>query len=280
MRWNGFTILATAVLMGSCGHSTGLDDGKPPEAADFVWSGQVPLGATVEIKNINGDVHARRGSDGMVRVRAVRRGKSDDPSSVRIKVLEGTQGVTICAVYPDVQGQPPNQCRPGLDGRLSSRDNDVTVTFDIAVPAGRAFFGGTVAGSVEASGLAGYVQARTLAGDIDISTSGMADAATGNGKITASIGQVGWDRDLSFSALSGAVIVRVPRATNAVVRGSTSGGSISTDFPLNITRVGGLRIMRGQLGSGGRNLTITTGSGDIALLSNQGQTTASTAGMH
>lgn len=280
MRLDTFTILATAALIGGCGDSTGLDDRWPPEPGDFAWSGQVSPAARVEIKNINGDVRARPGSDGMVRVRAVKKGKNDEPSSVRIEVLETPEGVTICAVYPDVPGLPPNQCLPGLDGQLSSRDNDVTVTFDIEVPVGRAFFAATVAGSVEASGLAGYVQARTLAGDIDISTSGMADAATSNGRITASIGQVGWDRDLSFSALAGHVTVRVPPTTNAVVRGSTSSGSISTDFPLSITRVGGLRILRGQLGSGGRNLTITTGSGDIALLSSQGHTTASTAHMH
>jgi len=234
----------------------------------------------VEIKNINGDVRARPGSDDVVRVHAVRQGKHDDPSSVRIEVLETPLGVTICAVYPDVPGLPPNQCLPGMDGQLSSRDNDVRVTFDVEVPTGRAFFGGTVAGSVQASDLAGYIQARTLAGDIDISTSGTADAATSRGKITAAIGQVGWDRDLTFSALAGSVVVRVPPTTSAVVLGSTSGGSISTDFPLTISRVGRLRILRGRLGSGGRTLTITTGSGDIALLSSEGHTVASMPRMH
>jgi hypothetical protein len=277
MRKEAFTILAATALIGGCGDSTGLDDRRPPEPTNFAWSGQVPHGARVEIKNIHGDVRARLGSGGVVRVRAVKQGKSDDPSSVRIEVLETPEGVTICAVYPDVRGLPPNQCLPGLDGQLSSRGNDVTVTFDIEVPAGRAFSAATVAGSVEASGLAGYVQARTLAGDIDISTSRMADAATNNGTNTASIGRVGWDRDLSFSALAGHVTVRVPPSANADIRGSTGDGAISTDFPLSITRVGGLRILRGQLGNGGRNLTITTGSGDIALLSNQGHTTAFTA---
>jgi hypothetical protein len=267
MRWKTFVSLVSVALIGGCEDSTGLDDGRFSEPEKFEWSGEVAPAARIEIKNINGDLRARPGSDGMVRVRAVRQGKNDAPSSVRIEVLGTPQGVTICAVYPDVPGQPPNQCLPGLDGQLSSHNNDVEVTFEIEVPTGCSFFGGTIAGSVEAAGLAGYVHARTLAGDIDISTSGIADAATNLGRITASIGRVGWDRDLAFRTLAGDVTLRVPPGTHADVRGSTIGGSISTDFPLSITQVGGWRILQGRLGNGGRSLTITTGSGDIALLS-------------
>lgn len=278
MRWKTITILMTIVPIGGCGDSTGLDGGGTSQPERFEWSGQVGPGSRIEIRNINGDVRARPGSDGSVRVQAVKKGKDDDPSSVRIEVLETRQGVTICAVYPDVPGRPPNQCAPGPDGQLSSHKSDVEVTFDIEVPPGCSLIGGTIAGSVEAAGLAGYVRARTLDGDIEISTSGIAEAATNKGNITASMDGIVWDRDLSFSTSAGHVTVRVPSNTNAVVRGSTTAGSISTDFPLSIMRVGGWQILQGRLGDGGRSLTISTGSGDIALLSKQGHTTASTAG--
>lgn len=278
MRWKASTILMTMALIGGCGDSTGLDGGRASEPEKFEWSGQVGPGTRIEIRNVNGDVRARPGSDGLVRVQAVKLGADDDPSDVRIEVLKTPQGVTVCAVYPDVPGRPPNRCLPGPNGQLSSHNTDVEVTFEIEVPPGCFFIGGTIAGSVEAAGLTGYVRARTLAGDIDIATSGIAEAATNNGNITASIGGIVWDRDLFFSTRAGHVTVRVPSNTNAVVRGSTTGGSISTDFPLSIMRIGGWRILQGRLGDGGRSLTISTGSGDIALLSNQGHTTTSSAG--
>lgn len=257
------------VLLAGCGDATGPEGSGRSKTEEFAWNGQVAPTGTVEIKNINGDVRARAGRGTTVRVRALKDGRKDDPSTVRIEVVETANGVTICAVYPDVPDQPPNQCLPGrLAGQLSSRDNDVSVTFDIEVPAGRAFVVATGAGSVEATGLTGHVEARTIGGDITLSTSATAAAATINGNITATIGGVMWDRDLSFRAGEGNVTVRVPAWANAEITGSTGNGSISTDFPLRVTRVGTWQQVQGTIGSGGRKLDITTAAGNIALRAN------------
>jgi len=264
-------IFPLAAVIAGCGDSTGLDGSGGARSESFAWSGQIAPAATVEVRNINGDVHARPGTGGTVRVHALKQGAKDDPSIVRIEVVQTGQGVTICAVYPDVPGQPPNRCESGPAAQLSSRNNDVSVTFDIEVPPARALVVGTVAGAVDATDLTGHVSARTVAGNIDISTSATADAATINGDITVSIGGLVWDRDLSFTALAGDVMVRVPALANADVHGSTRSGSISTDFSLDITRLGDWQQLSGRLGSGGRNLAITTSNGDIALLANQRQ---------
>lgn len=270
MRLSPIALLPAVALLAACGDSTGPDGGSQSRTERFTWSGQVAAGGTVEIRNINGAVRARRGA-GPVRVQALKEGGKDHPSSVRIEVIESAQGVTVCAVYPDVPGLPPNRCVPGMGADLSSRANDVSVTFDIELPAGVAFTGVTIAGDVEATGLAGHVRASTLAGDIDISTSATAEATTINGDITAAIGAFAWDRDLSFTAMSGHVTVRIPAQANAVVNGSTLDGSIATDFALRITRLGDWQRLSGTLGSGGRNLNIATTSGNIALLTNHGQ---------
>jgi hypothetical protein len=265
MRYGNFMVLASVALFGGCSDSTGPDGNGAGRTETFEWSGAIAATGTIEIRNLNGDVRARPGSGSTVRVRAVRRGRHDDPARVRIEVVETAQGVTICAVYPDVPGQPANECLPGRAGQLSARDNDVSVTFDVDVPAGRAFSGSTVAGSIEATDLSGYIHARTIVGDIRVSTSDLADATAINGDITASIGRIDWDRDLAFAAVAGDVTVRVPAYTNADVRGSTGNGSVSTDFPLSITRLGDWQQLRGRLGNGGHSLSITTSSGNIAL---------------
>jgi hypothetical protein len=266
MWYSRFMIPTAVALLAACSESTGPDGDGTAKTARFTWSGQLAPAATVEVKNLNGDVRARPGIGGTVRVSALKEGEADHPSTVRVEVLETAQGVTICAVYPDVPGQPENQCLPGMAGQLSSHRNDVSVTFDIEVPEGCAFVAGTVAGDVETADLTAYVRARTMAGDIDIATSGLAEATTLSGNITASIGRAVWDRDLSFTALDGDVTVRVPAHTNADVLGSTWGGSISTDFPLSITSVGAWRHLRGRLGGGGRNLNIASSAGNLALL--------------
>ena len=92
----------------------------------FRWQGQVAPGQTVEVRGINGVVRAEPSSSGQVELTAVKTGREDDPRGVRIVVVPHPEGVTICAVYPDVDGER-NECRPGGGGRNNVRDNDVQV---------------------------------------------------------------------------------------------------------------------------------------------------------
>lgn len=253
---------------GSSGFPPGPGGGGSSSTETFEWSGQIAPGGTVEIKNIDGDVRASPAAGNVVRIVARKMGHEDDPSAVHIDVVESADGVTLCAVYPTAPGQLPNECLPGfMQGRLSSWNNDVSVIFEVEVPAGSDFVGVTMGGAVEASGLEGDVVARTFGGDIEISTSGVASAKTLGGDVTASIGRTAWDRDLEFSSVNGDVTVRIPDDTNAEVWGSTGNGSIDTDFPLTVTQAGNTRRMHGTLGNGGRRLRLTTNHGNIALRS-------------
>lgn len=262
-------VVALAIQPAACSDTTGPDGSDGSDGAEtFEWTGQVASNGAVEIKGINGAIRAVRASGQEIRVAARKRGQRDDPSSVTIDVVEHPGGVTVCAVYPDVPGHPRNVCLPGLlQGHLSSRNNDVEVTFELRVPAGLEFRGGTIGGDITAVALDGDVVARTMSGDIDVSTTGWAVGATISGDITASIGLADWERDLSFSSMSGDISVRIPSSTNARVS-ATARGIISTDFPLAITGQGLFRHMSGTLGSGGRNLTMTTSDGNIVLRSN------------
>ncbi len=104
-------------------------------SAPFEWRGMVLQGNTIEIKGVNGDVTAEPGSGGEVEVRAIRRGRKNNPEDVQIEVVQHGEGVTICAVYPSTDGRP-NECKPGEGGRMNVQNNDVSVTFTVSVPAG------------------------------------------------------------------------------------------------------------------------------------------------
>ena len=248
-------VLLTVYLM-ACSDSTG------PAAQDFEWSGQVAAGDQIEIKGVNGTVRASRTSGSRVEVTARRSGDQDDLSQVEIEVVQHAEGVTICAVYPDVPGEPPNECAPGDLGQMAVRDNDVTVTFTVSVPAGVVFVGATVNGNVEVTDLASDAVLATVNGNVTVSTTRHATAAAVNGSILAAIGLADWDRDLAFATVNGDVAVVIPANTNAEVQVGIVNGSFTSDFTLTQTSPG---AWHGTLGTGGRNLSLATVDGDVTL---------------
>lgn len=252
---SGIAALAMAVLVG-CSESTG------PDNPDFTWSAAIDQGDAIEIKGVNGSIVLNTASGSVATVSAAKQGQTNDPAEVDIEVVTHAGGVTICAVYPDTPGQPPNECAPGNEGHISSQDNDVEVTFWVLVPEGVDLIGTTVNGSVSGSSLASDVFATTVNGDVTISTTELATALTVNGTIDVTLGLPDWGRDLLFTTVNGSVTVEVPSATNADVRLAVTNGNISSDFTL--TEVGPGDV-RGTIGTGGPDLLLATVNGNVSL---------------
>ena len=218
-------------------------------AGDFEWSGAIAEGLSLEIRGVIGDVRATPAAGRIARVSTSTHAQHSDPSQVRVEVVEHALGITICAIYPSPDGAPANACLPGDEGRSDGmdnevRDNDVRVDFTVSVPPGVVFLG------------------RTFVGDIE-STAAIAEASTFSGSVHASIGSGDWGRDLEFSTFSGDVTVEVFEAVNANVRLSTFGGRIVSDFPLGFTP--DRRSATGTLGAGGKQLKLSTFSGEVSL---------------
>lgn len=229
------------------------------------WNGTVAPGQTIEVKGVNGAIRAVPASGSEVRVRVTKRARRDDPGDVRMVVLEHARGVTICAVYPHQPDRQPNECAAGSGGRNNVQNNDVTVEWEVEVPRGVHLTARTVNGSIEAGGMSGNVIARTVNGQIDVATSGIAQAFTVNGSIDATLGRSDWEDELAFRTTNGSVIVRFTRDLNAQVDASTVTGSIETDFPLEVRGRFMNRRLNGTVGSGGRTLSMETTNGRIEL---------------
>ncbi len=241
----------------------------PLAAEDFHWHGRVTAGKTVEVRGVNGAIDASLASGGEVEVTATKRGRRSDPGSVRIEVVESATGMTVCAVYPDVDGRH-NECQAGGGGHMNTRDNDVEVHFTVRVPRGVGFAPRTVNGDVEVSDLDGDVEASTVNGSIELSTSGRAQAQTVNGSIRASAGRSDWESDAEFRTVNGSITVTLPASTAANVKAETVNGEIETDFALTMNggvRLTGRRIRRlsGTIGGGGHVLELETVNGSIHL---------------
>jgi len=206
----------------------------------FHWSGRVPPGQLIEVRGVNGSIHAEPAIGREVDVIAYKNGQQLDAGEIKVRVVEHDGGVTICAVYP-------------------SPNNDVSVDFTVRVPNGVRFLARTVNGLVEANSLDAYTEAHTVNGNLRLSTAGTAQGETVNGSIIASVGMI--TEPLKFSTVNGGITLEMPRGTGAEVHANTVHGRIATDFPM---AVHGHRA-DGPIGHGGPQLRLATVNGSIIL---------------
>lgn len=230
---------------------------------DFRWSGSLAAGKTLEVAAVNGRISATPARGNQVEVTATKTARRSDPASVTIKVEEHEGGVRICTLAP---GNADGSCRGDRGRRGNSwEDNDVSVAFEVRLPAAVVFRGTVVNGPIEASDLASEVHLTTVNGGVDVSTSGFAEATSVNGDVTVRMGRSDWDGSAEYSSVNGNVTVTLPAGTNADVRASTVNGDIETDFPLTVSGRFGPRSLRGTIGSGGRTLSLSTVNGSVGI---------------
>jgi DUF4097 and DUF4098 domain-containing protein YvlB len=254
-RTAGLTALVAATLVAA------------PLAAqeEFNWRGRIASGRTLEIKGINGSIRAVAATGSEARVSALKTARRSDVDEVEIEVLEHARGITICAVYPSRRDREANECAPGDEGRMNTRDNDVKVDFVVEVPDGVTLTARTVNGSIDADGIAGDVRAHTVNGSISVGTAGFAEATTVNGSIDVVMNGARFRDDLEFQTVNGGITVTFSGDVNADVDAQTVNGSIGTDYPLTVRGRFGPKRLTGTIGGGGPGLSLNTVNGDIEI---------------
>jgi DUF4097 and DUF4098 domain-containing protein YvlB len=238
----------------------------PARTSEFRWNGRLDAGRTLEIKGVNGSIRVEPASGDAVLVTATRRGRRNDPESVRIVTLEHAGGLTICALYPAAAGERANECAAGDGGRMNVKNNDVNVDFLVRAPRGAKLVAKTVNGAVEAAGFEEDVEATTVNGSVKIETAGVARAETVNGSVNAVMGRADWTSDLEFKTVNGSIRVTLPASASATVDAETVNGSIQSDFQVEGGRVAKRRLT-GTIGGGGRGLSLETVNGSITIAS-------------
>ena len=250
-------LISTALLLSAFAMAT---------AQDFNWHGRIAAGKRLEVKGVSGDVRAVLANGAEAVVNARKHARRSDPDDVEIKVVESAEGITICAVYPTPpRARQENTCEPGDRWHSSTDNNDVTVDFEVQVPAGVEFNGQTVNGEMSAEGLKGDVRASTVNGSVRVTTTGVAEASTVNGSVYAQLGRADWTNDLEFSTVNGGITLILPGQLDTEIRANTVNGDIETDWPLMISGRFSQRRLRGTIGAGGRALSLSTVNGEIRL---------------
>jgi hypothetical protein len=267
--------------------SAGAQDlGRSSET--WTWDGRVESGRWFKLSSVNGPVTVEPSSDNRVHVRAekdVGRGRVTD---VAFQVIQSGGDVRICALWRN------DTCdEDGLHSRNRDDDDDdddrrnrrdVKVRFIVRVPAGVRLGAGTVNGEmrvrdlssdvrastvngrVEVRNVGGEVRATTVNGSVDVSTrNGPVVATTVNGSVDVRMSALSRDGDMKFTTVNGNVTVETPEPLNARVRMGTLHGSITSDYPVQISGRFGPRRAEGTIGRGGREIEMETVNGSIEL---------------
>jgi hypothetical protein len=243
---------------------------------DFHWAGEVARGKTIEIRGINGRIHALPASGDRVEVDAVKHARRSSLETVTVRMVQQDGNVTICAVYPasphrdrrrrDDRSRVPDECRPGADGQTRADNNDVIVDFTVHVPVSVRLHAVTVNGRIDAANLRSDADIETVNGRIDLSTTGTASARTVNGSIDASIGTATGAVPLEFRAVNGSITLKMPKAIDATVQAQVANGRVESEFPLTVQSIRGRnKRIAGTIGRGGTNLDLQTVNGSIHL---------------
>ena len=240
---------------------------RQTEQNAFTWSGRIPSGHWIRVRNMSGEINVTASNSDRVEVTATKQWRRSDPQSVRFEVRKygaNDEDVVICAIWNDRADCDERGYEPHND--RGSRNNDVSVQFRVAVPRGVKVGVSSVNGAVSVEGATAEVEASTVNGEVEATSSGgPVNASTVNGSVTARMGRFDSDEDLNFSTVNGSVIAEFTGELDADVELSTVNGRFQTDYPVTINGRLDPRHLRARLGRGGRRVRLSTVNGNVEL---------------
>lgn len=255
--------VAAALVAAACAHTSHYQSNA------FTWSGAVPAGQWVHVRNLHGTISVIPSTGANVEVHASKRWTRGG-DVVHFVQNTSDDGVAICAV-----NQPGGSCTPNHysnnehHGLFSFRKHtDARVDFVVNVPAGVNLDLGSIDGSVRASGTSGTVDVKVVNGDIEIAShQGALDLITVNGSVTAALDTLPATGDISMKSVNGSITAVLPPKLDGTVSFETVTGHISNGFQVTTDAPVSSRRLSGTVGAGGsRHVDLTTVNGSVTLL--------------
>lgn len=232
---------------------------------DFHWERRLAAGQRVHARNINGDITVSPSSSGRVEIVGIRKGSDRAAARLTATVQETDDGIIVCVVRADSDDECDN------DGYHNHGDNDdwgrASMNLDIRIPSSVGIDASSVSGDVEITGAQGDVRAASVSGDLTLERlrASSVEAKTVSGEITTSIESLAGRGPLAFRTVSGDVKLALPRDLDADLSMTSVSGDLDSDFQMTLGRQMSRRRIEARIGGGGRDLNISTVSGDVRL---------------
>ena len=253
-RTTSTLILVLLLAFGLCSFAVAQNSSD-----NFHWTGKLPANGLVRIKNVSGAIDADAASGDTIEVSAVKSGPDRD--QVRVEVVNTSDSVTICTVYPGSSCQEVESSHE--HGNINAK-----VDYTVHVPRNLRFAAANVNGAIRAQDMGRAVDVKTVNGAIDVSSSAWVAAKSVNGAVKVSMGSTDWDGTLKVGTVNGSVTLDLPPDANADVHFSSVNGGLTSDFPLTVQSGGlgfGPKRIEGTIGKGGRQLDVSTVNGTLQI---------------
>lgn len=238
---------------------------RETDSTAFRWTGTVPEGSWIRVRNLNGPIDVLPASGDQVEITANKTWRRGNPEDVRFDVQKDGSNVSVCALWFEAECDDSGY-RSQRNRGERNRNSDVSVSFTVRLPRGVKLLVSTVNGSLDIQGARAEVEANTVNGSIEVATSvGPVSARTVNGSIMARMTTLASDRDMEFGTVNGDIEVEVPENFHADLEMSTVNGRLESDFPLSIQGRLNPRNIKARIGNGGRTIDFGTVNGNVEL---------------
>ena len=224
-------------------------------------------GGEVRVRNVNEQISVKPWDRNSVEIYAeieVKAGSRRDAEEfmkrVEILVDEQRGRLSVEADYPKIRGGD------GIWDWIFGKKPQVKIEFWIRVPSETDLDLKSVNGGVLVEDVEGRAELRTTNGKIDADgMRGSVSAYTTNGGIRVVLSRVEPNHKMSFHTTNGGIKLYLPDDIEADIDASTTNGSISTDFPLEVRGKYNRKRIRGRINGGGGLIDLHTTNGSIRL---------------
>jgi hypothetical protein len=256
-------VTALLLALAACGR-------EHVEANAFTWTGSVPAGGWLHLRNLQGRITVDSSPSADVAVTATLRwrGHRGDVSFERRAL---GNGMIICSMYGkggvcDTSGYAPSPHRGGSNFvGLHMNGGNASVDYLVHIPPGVKVDVSTVAGQVLVSGATSAVTAHTVDGSVGVQTaSGPVDLRTVNGSVKASVATLLGSDAIRIETVNGSVRAQLPAAVQGAFDLENVNGSIRSDFPLGASG-SEHHHLTGTIGTGGGSVQLKTVNGSVTL---------------
>lgn len=258
---------------------------QPARGADFHWEKAMAAGSLIRLNNLNGDVVVTPSTSGKVEITGVRERSGD--RAAHVEVHETSNGLIACVMFEDVDGScDEDGYHIHNSGDGWGRHNDLSeMRLEVKVPTNVIVRASAVSGDVSVTGAHGELRVSSVSGDASVadaegplnisSVSGdvriqrakvtSLRVSTVSGDIDVRADAVTGTEDFSLRSVSGDIVLTLPRDFNADLSLSTVSGELDSEFPMTLNGRASRRRIEARIGQGGRELSVSTVSGDVRL---------------
>lgn len=226
----------------------------PASASTQVFDHTYPLqpGGIFSLANVNGSVRVDGWDRNQVEVRAVKTALHNpaDLDRVQISVESDGERMAVSTHYPRGSGV------------------EVTVEYHVSVPYHVQLTNvDTVNGDVHVRGVSGTGTLDSINGSVEVlDGDGRFNARTTNGDVRLELKRLPQGDPIQLATVNGSVVLSLPAGADAEINVANRNGDFHSDFPLRTLNAYNPRRFRGQLGSGGGDISMSTVNGGIRLV--------------